>query len=132
MTQLKMGTLQNKESKIGSYKIWIWIFNLLLFGIYIYKVLYANEFTYMYYILPIAMTVLQYESISFLKKYFFVIPMLLAFFNGVLDLYRLVTLVDSVDTIFQQLPYLVQNMAYEFSLSFVTVIVYKYIIKPRI
>lgn len=132
MTQLKMETLQNKESKIGSYKTWIWIFNLLLLGIYTYKVLNANEFTYMYYILPITMTVLQYESISFLKKYFYVIPILLAFFNGVLNLYSLVTSVGSVDTIYQQLPYLVQSMAYEFGISLVTVLVYKYIIKPRI
>lgn len=131
MTQLKIEIVQNKENKTGSYKIWLWIFNLLLLGIYTYKELYGNEVTYMFYLLPIVMTVLQYESISFLKKYFFVIPIIFALFTGVLDLYRLVTLVDSVDTIFQQLPYLAQNMSYMFGLSFVTVIVYKYIIKTR-
>ena len=74
----------------------------------------------------------KYESISFLKKYFYVVPILIALFNGVLNLYSLVASVGSIDTIFQQLLYLVQSMAYEFGISLVTVIVYKYIIKPRI
>lgn len=128
MTKFKNIRISKKREEIVSKNV-IWLLNILAIGLYIYNMLYVMEYNYKTFLLLAVITVLEYECISFFKKYFLSIPLIIAMFTGCLNLYSLFMSVGNINIILHEIRYLFENIVCTFGSSLLVVFVYKYLMK---